>query len=74
MFVFGDQNWRTKDSLDIENILQAIHRRHYQVLLDNDEVISIYYRYKSIHYIFIANTNAPKQLFIKYCTMFKYLY
>ena len=38
MFVFGDQNWRTVHTLNIENILQAIKEKDYTTLLKHDEV------------------------------------
>jgi hypothetical protein len=40
LFAFGDQNWRTQDTLSIDNILQAIEKNQYQTILDHDEVYS----------------------------------
>jgi hypothetical protein len=42
IFAFGDQNWRTLDTLSIDNILEAIKKKDYQTILDNDEVKFIY--------------------------------
>ncbi len=41
MFAFGDQNWRTLNTLSIDTILDAIEKKQYQTILDNDEVKSI---------------------------------
>ncbi|UJR23545.1 hypothetical protein I4U23_026534 [Adineta vaga] len=38
MFVFGDQNWRTINTMSIDNILQAIQTKNYQSILNNDEL------------------------------------
>ena len=38
MFILGDQNWRTIDSMSIADILQAIQGHDYQNILNNDEV------------------------------------
>jgi len=38
IFAFGDQNWRTLDTLSIDNILESIKKKDYQTILDNDEV------------------------------------
>jgi hypothetical protein len=42
MFAFGDQNWRTLNTLTIDNILEAIEKKEYQTILNNDEVKFIY--------------------------------
>jgi hypothetical protein len=41
MFAFGDQNWRTLNTLNIDTILDTIEKKQYQTILDNDEVKSI---------------------------------
>ncbi|CAF0900187.1 unnamed protein product [Adineta ricciae] len=38
MFILGDQNWRTMDSMSIADILQAIQENDYQNILNNDEL------------------------------------
>ncbi|CAF2991298.1 unnamed protein product [Rotaria sp. Silwood2] len=38
MFVFGDQNWRTLNTLSVDNILEAIKKEEYKIILDNDEL------------------------------------
>ncbi|CAF0730541.1 unnamed protein product [Adineta steineri] len=38
MFIFGDQNWRTLKNLSINNILEAIKKHEYKIILDNDEL------------------------------------
>ncbi|CAF0773938.1 unnamed protein product [Rotaria sordida] len=41
MFVFGDQNWRTLNTLSVDNILKAIKKQEYKTILDNDELIQM---------------------------------
>ncbi|CAF0852654.1 unnamed protein product [Rotaria sp. Silwood1] len=38
MFVFGDQNWRTLNTLSINNIIEAVQKKEYKTILDNDEL------------------------------------
>jgi UDP-N-acetyl-D-mannosaminuronic acid transferase (WecB/TagA/CpsF family) len=38
IFAFGDQNWRTLNTLNIDSILEAIETKEYQTILNNDEV------------------------------------
>lgn len=38
IFAFGDQNWRTTKNLSIDQILQAIQIKNYQIIFDNNEV------------------------------------
>ncbi|CAF0791021.1 unnamed protein product [Adineta ricciae] len=38
MFILGDQNWRTMDSMSIADILQAIQQNDYQNILNKDEL------------------------------------
>ncbi len=58
MFLFGDQNWRTVNSLSIENIHQAINTKDYKIIQDNDEATVNYFLCKPVHFIFLVDTNA----------------
>lgn len=60
LFAFGDQNWRTRDTLSIDHILHAIEKNQYQTILDHDEV-KFLFLFIPKFLLFLVKTNASKR-------------